>query len=405
MNRLCILPLLCSLASAQTVILDMDTVRHRPTEVTTRDKTKAPAGTAELVDGRFGRAVRFSFVEAASPGFMVAAVRGSDEWDRAAGLSFWVKGDGSANWGGIELIDRSDFRLRYGYCFPIDSTEWRKVVVPWRDLVPELDGPLVDAGRGFAPSRFGNLWFGKWFYWREYPAVSYTIDQVALEDRVEIDATDYAPREPPLARILAKLKEKKPLTIVTMGDSLSDKRHWANREVLWSELLAKRLGEQFGGEVRLVNPAIGGTTLSQNTILIPRWLKDTPAPDLVTIWFGYNDWDSGVRGQRFREYLSYVVDRLRRETRGRSDILLMTTCPAHGRWETMKELEQAASQVAADRKTGLADPAAEFRRTGSPDEALRRNYWAWDKCHLGSKGHELVADIVLRAITGRPDGI
>ena len=50
----------------------------------------------------------------------------------------------------------------------------------------------------------------------------------------------------------------------------------------------------YGSEVKLINPAIGGTTLSQNVILTPRWLQETPAPDLVTIWFGGNDWDTGV---------------------------------------------------------------------------------------------------------------
>jgi lysophospholipase L1-like esterase len=77
-----------------------------------------------------------------------------------------------------------------------------------------------------------------------------------------------------------------------MGDSLSDKRHWANRETLWSEQFAQQLHEACGCAVTLVNPAIGGTTLSQNLILIPRWLHDTPRPDLVTVWFGFNDWDS-----------------------------------------------------------------------------------------------------------------
>ena len=46
----------------------------------------------------------------------------------------------------------------------------------------------------------------------------------------------------------------------------------------------------------LVNPAIGGTTLSQNVILMPRWLQVAPSPDLVVIWFGGNDWDTDVRG-------------------------------------------------------------------------------------------------------------
>lgn len=389
-------------ASAQTVILDMDTVRHKPTEVADKDGQKVPAGTVELVDGKFGKACLFSFREAAGPGFMTAWVAATPEWDEAAGFSFWVKGDGSTHWGGLELIDGNDYGLRYGYCFPIDSTEWTRVVVPWRDLIPELAGPLVAAKGGFAPSAFRNIWFGKWFYWRERPAHSYAIDQVVLEKTIDPDRADATADRAGAARVLAKLKGRKPVTIVTMGDSLSDKRHWANRQVLWSELLVGKIKEKYGAEATLVNPAIGGTTLTQNLILMPQWLKGTPKPDLVTVWFGFNDWDSGVRGERFKEYLRLAVDRIRRMTGGEADVLLMTTCPAHARWDTPGEMADAVREVAREKKTALADVAAEFHKVAGPDEALGQGYWVSDKTHLGPKGHEVAAAAVLKAIETSP---
>lgn len=379
------------------VIFDMEGVVHHPTEFVNDKGQKLPAGTAESVDGKFGRAVKFSFVEGARGGFMVAPVRPTPQWNQADGFSFWVKGDGSSNWGGIELIDRDDFGLRYGYCFPIDSTDWRKIVVPWRDLIPEMAGPLVAAKGGYPPSRFGNFWFGKWFYWREYPAETFAIDQVRLETRIE-SSHDGVPVHPGLARVRARLQRHEPLTIVTMGDSLSDEHHWSNREVLWSKLLAGQIKSKYGSEVTLVNPAIGGTTLTQNLILMPRWLKDHPSPDLVIVWFGYNDWDGGVRGERFGQYLRLAVDRIRRLTKGSADVLLMTTTCSFDRWDAMKELEQAAKQVAGEKKTGLLDITSEFRKAGSHAEALRREYWAWDKTHLGKAGHRLVSQAVLRAI-------
>ncbi|HUU12027.1 MAG TPA: GDSL-type esterase/lipase family protein [Phycisphaerae bacterium] len=234
------------------VILDMDTVRHKPTEVTDKDKQKVPAGTVEQVDGKVGKACRFAFREATSPGFMTLWVTATAEWDLAEGLSFWVKGDGSSHWGGLELVDGENYALRYGYCFPIDSTEWRKVVVPWRDLVP--------------------------------------------------------------------------------------------------------------------------------------------------VWFGFNDWDSGVRGERFAEYLRLAVDRIRRATKGGADVVLMTTCPAHARWDTMNEMAEAVRAVAAEKKTALADVAAVFHKAPGPDEALKQGYWAWDKTHLGPKGHEVACEAVIAAI-------
>lgn len=388
-------------APAPGVIFDMETVQHKPTDVTVR-AIKAPCGTATLVAGKEGKAVQFKFIDDARGGFMVGSFAPSEQWDKSAGFSFWVKGSGLPHFGGIELIDRSNFKLRYGYCFPIDSTEWKKIVVPWRDLIPELAAPLIDPGatdpeNGYKPSGFGNFWFGKWFYWRDYPAHSYTIDQVVLEEKIELPQTP-EPKEPGLTRLRAKLKAGKPITIVTMGDSLSDARHWANRKVLWSQLVAAQIQADYGSPVTVVNPAIGGTTLSQNLILMPRWQKDAPQPDLVTVWFGFNDWDSNIRGARFAEYLRLAVDRIRRQTGGSADILLMTTCPTHGRWETMAELEQAAKNVAAEKKTAVADITAVFHRMANPDDALNNKYWEWDKVHLGPRGHEATAEAVMQAI-------
>ena len=399
-----LLPLFASPAWSQTdppLLVDMSRVQHKPAEVTTKDNAKIPAGTVELVDGQFGKGCRFSFVESTGPQFFTAWVNPQQDWDQFAGFSFWVKGDGSRNWGGLELIDGENYGLRYGYCFPIDSTDWVQVTVAWDDLTPELAAPPVDPKSGYAPSKFRNLWFGKWFYWREFPATSFTIERMVLEKTIARDTLDYSPPQVGLPKLLEKLKASKPITVVTMGDSLSDKRHWANREKLWSEQLADRLKKTYGSDVTLVNPAIGGTTLSQNMILMPRWLRETPSPDLVIVWFGFNDWDGGVRGAQFKANVQACVDRIRRATKGQSEILLLTTCPAFKRWETMNELGRATTEVAKERRTGLADVAGAFHQAGSAEDALKRQYWAWDNVHLGPAGHDLVTETVLKAIESR----
>ena len=382
----------------ESLIFDMDAVRHRMGQFTTAEKKKIPAGKIELVDGKVGKANLFSFVKDARAGFATRWVNATPAWDRADGFSFWVKGDGSNSWGGLELIDGDDYSLRYGYCFPIASKEWTKIVVPWRDLIPEIKAPLVDFENGFAPSRFRNFWFGKWFYWKDYPAHSFAIDEVRLEMKIDLAPPLPLPETAGIPNFLEKLKAKKPVTIVTMGDSLSDKRHWANRQTLWSEILSKRLQEKFGSKVTLMNPSIGGTTLSQNLIVMPRWLRENPEPDLVTVCFGFNDWSSGVRGERFTDYLSLSVDRIRRLTNGKAEVLLITTCPAYSRWATMNELASAVYKVAKDKQTGFADLASEFHKTGSPDNALQQGYWVSDKTHLGPKGHQVTADVIFRAI-------
>jgi lysophospholipase L1-like esterase len=384
--------------STQPLLCDISHIVHKPGEVTTKDNKKVPAGTVELVDGQFGKACKFTLADSASPQFFTAWINHAEDWDQYDGFSFWVKGDGSKSCGGLELIDGDDFGQRFGYCFPIQSKQWVKVTVPWSDVIPELSSPPIDARAGYAPNRLRNIWVGKWFYWREHPACSFTLEKMALEKHIDRDTTDYRPKEPGLPRLLAKLKARQPVTIVTMGDSLTDKQHWANRQKLWAEELVAKLQKAYGGEVTFVNPAIGGTTLSQNAILVPRWLQEAPSPDLVIIWFGGNDWDAGVRGDRYQQYLQMTIDQLRRATKGAAEILVMTTCPGFANWQTRNELCRAAFEAARDRRTGFVDVATAFHKAGSREEALKRQYWAWDNVHLGPGGHDLIAEAVFQAI-------
>jgi lysophospholipase L1-like esterase len=353
-------------------------------------------GRVELTDGHDGKALRFSFDAEARSIFAIGKKGADASWDQAAGISFWVKGDGSQSLGGLQLIWNEDYSLRYDFAFPIDSTEWRKITVAWRDLIPSTSAKAkpLEAAAGNAPSKLSPFWFGKWWYWREYPASSFTIDDIRLEPTLALDQTDYTPSAAPLARTLAKLKAHQPVTIVTMGDSLTDLKHWANKGTNWPALLRAKLKEQFGVEATFINPAIGGTQLPQGLVLIPRW--SAQPPDLVTILYGYNDWDAGARGPQFAERMKDAVERVRRATRGKSDVLIITTCPALERWDTMIELADACREAAQTRHAGLADSYRAFHAT---PEDRRATLYVNDKVHLAPPGHEVVAAAVLEAIT------
>ena len=64
-------------------------------------------------------------------------------------------------------------------------------------------------------------------------------------------------------------------------------------------------------------------------------------------------------------------------------------------------IQQSTLLIPRLSSAAIADIAAEFRKAGTPDEALKQTYWAWDKTHLGPKGHQITAETVLRAI--QPD--
>lgn len=355
-------------------------------------------GRAELVEGKVGKAVRFGFDAGARSTFFTSRVRGTPAWDRAAGFSFWVRGDGTDGFGGLQLIYDEDYAVRYDLAFPVKGTGWTKVTVAWSDLIPVLPGPKarpLGAPGGNAPSKLTGLWFGKWWYWGNPPALSFVVDEIRLEPTIDRRDPEYRPDGPPLARVLARLRAGEPVTVVTMGDSLTDKRHWANREVAWVDLLRERLKRRFGSDVTIVNPAIGGTQLRQNLVLMPLWLETTPEPDLVTVFFGGNDWDAGMRGEQFERACADAVDRIRRATGGKADVLLLTTNPAASRWETTAALAEACRQAARERNAGLADTARAFHRAGLDQ---RDHLFVRDHVHLSRAGHEVVAETVLRAI-------
>lgn len=357
-------------------------------------------GKLEQVPGHDGKALQFSYDDGCQSTFFIGRVRGTPAWDHAHGISFWVKGDGSNHLGGVQFIFDNNYALRYDCAFPISGTQWQKVTIPWRDLIPVTPKPSsvpLDPAGSNPPSKLTSMMIGKWWYWRDYAAHSFALDQLQLEPSIELDTQDYRPQGAPLARVAAKLKAGQPVTIVTMGDSLTDFKHWANREQNWPTLLSKMVEEKHKSKVTLVNPAIGGTELRQNLVLIPRWLAEASEPDLVTICFGFNDYSSGMRGEMFLATYRDAVDRIRRATHGKSDILIITTCPAATRWTEMAELADACRKAAAEKNTGLADIYQAFHQAGQEN---KERLYVRDKTHLSPAGHTIVAEQVLKAIAG-----
>ncbi len=117
----------------------------------------------------------------------------------------------------------------------------------------------------------------------------------------------------------------------------------------------------------------------------------------MTIFFGGNDWDAGMRGEEFTRACADAVDRVRRATKGKADVLLLTTNPSAARWEATAELAEACRRAARDRNAGLADTERAFRTAGEDD---RGRLFVRDRVHLSREGHEVVAGAVLGAIEG-----
>ena len=94
------------------------------------------------------------------------------------------------------------------------------------------------------------------------------------------------------------------------------------------------------------------------------------------------------------------MDRVRRATKGKADVLVVSTVPAASRWGTVAELAEACRAAAKDRKAGLADADKAFLEAGKED--LARHYSLPATVFTSdSRGHEVMARAVLEAIDTR----
>ncbi len=345
--------------------------------------------------GQFGTACHFVFFDGVQGPCFRTPLTPSPEWDAMAGVSLWVKGDGSREGAAIQLIDSADEKRRWEVWFQIDSTEWKQVVLPWCDFLPRSpQTPFL--GSEYAPSKLGAIGFGKGLWRRTAPPYSMTVEQVMLEPEIPVDQTDYTPAEGGAPRVLAKLRAKEPVTIVTIGDSLTDPRHWANSHTIWTNLLGTTLREMYETDVQIVNAAVGGHQLTHGLALTSLWLPGRPEPDLITVLFGANDYWNGMTPEHFRHVYHFGIDRLRRLTKGKSELLLMNCLPIRDEWNALDAQAEAVRLTAQDKRTGFCDTYGTFKEFGG-DERTRPWPYAWDG-HLGMLGHPLVAWAVIDAI-------
>ena len=140
---------------------------------------------------------------------------------------------------------------------------------------------------------------------------------------------------------------------------------------------------------------MGGTELRHNVILLPRWTNATPAPDLVTILFGFNDWNAGMRGAAFLRAQQDAIERVRRATGGQADVLILTPCPSLENGTTFAELATACQEAAKSTNAGLCDTYRLFQAVPPAEKA---GLYVDDKVHLSLRGQQQVAQAVLSAL-------
>ncbi|MDD5482063.1 MAG: CIA30 family protein [Kiritimatiellae bacterium] len=327
---------------------------------------------------------------------------GSDKMDMDGfeGISFKVKGDGSDNYGYITASDR--YGYSYACAFSLKNTQWRPFCVGWSDFIPQGDfEPVNFSGTALVPSGLINFQFGTG--WKishnnkNIPVHEFCVDDLMFEGKIKDQAVK-AKTFLPFETVLAKLRDKKPVRIFCIGDSITVGVGLKNMDRdRYAKALETMLREKFGyGEIYSESKAVGGSDLVWARTWLPRDF-DGAKPDLVIIHFGYNDKSRKFSAESFGKSLDDYLDRIAGDTNGRTSILLLATMPGRGpRFNMLDDYAAMVKVVAGARKTACVDLHETFKKMGKNGVV---NYFA-DLAHPNEKGHELVARKICEMFCG-----
>jgi lysophospholipase L1-like esterase len=377
-----LIPLLGLLAAVPVTLDECDDAKlwlatRGPAKVTNAPEAKfAPSAVKVTLPGEVTRTLSKSWVP------------GSADWDRFAGLSFWVKGDGSENFSCLAVSGP----YSYAFYFPLKDTEWHQVTASWADFAPEGQTGEIGGPGGMPPSAINAIRLGtRWtiFHNNQYiPPHSFAIDRIQMEEKLPPPAAVPPARD--FKEILSLLKEKKPLRIQCMGDSITAGTGLADKDRSRYAVLSEDLLRRWTGNTNIVSysRAVGGARSTDQRAWVPRDFAG-PAPDLVTLWIGYNDKSGAYTREYYKQSVGDYLDRVSRFTKGRTAFLLIATGPGCGaRFTMMDDYAEAVREIARERKLPLLDMNKTLKALGR--DAIEP-FFA-DMAHPNEKGHRLIAD-------------
>jgi lysophospholipase L1-like esterase len=344
------------------------------------------------------------------PGFISKKVAAPKPRDPEAldegwkGISFWVKGDGSDEFGTLVLCGMHPewFPFKYACSFPLKDTAWKRYVVGWNDLIPEDATYPIGTPGGAPPSNIGYIKVGnKWSIGhnnRNLPKFSFSLDHLQLE--ADVPAPAPVPELQPFDAVKAKLAAKQPVSILCLGDSITQGTSLANADkeryaCVLERLLRERLGYE---EVTVLSRAVGGAQVNDLRLWAERDFVGV-SPDLVIVMAGYNDKTWGYPADYYGAGLSDYLDRIAVRTGGKAAVLLMPPIPGRGpRFIMMDDYAEAVRALAARRGVALCDMHKVFKAFGR--DGL--NAYMADAAHPNAKGHAVMAQALADLITTSP---
>jgi lysophospholipase L1-like esterase len=370
-----------------------------------------PPATAAPCEGRDGRPAAALAVQV-SVGKLSAvvshALQPDATWNEYDGLSFWVKGDGSENWANIRLQGGDSSRL-WVASFPLRQTQWHEVRVAWGDFVPTtMLADELGAVEGARPGNVTRIGFGKEWNFNlvhKSPEIAFSIDDISLIRGVKSGRRTIPIRQfPPLATVIRKLEAGQPVTILTLGDSITWGTSAGGNQNAYPAVLAKLLQEHYrDAQITLVNRAIGGSTTSRGREWLMRDVQGIEA-DLITVMMGYNDrkvaaTDPTNATPRYIASLVRYVEEVAGTMKAPPACLVLAPTPGRQvNWEALDAYAQGVRELVKNHPNlTLVDANAHMKQLGQEAYAPLMA----DEAHPNPEGQKVMAGLLFRAITGQ----
>jgi lysophospholipase L1-like esterase len=314
----------------------------------------------------------------------------NEAWDSCNGISLTIRGDGSEHWSRVGFGDRAHMYLVH---FPLADDDWHEVRVHFSEMVGAapvypIGSPGMLPPSGFVTMQLGDRWH---LTWNNGPMPEHLFELAEVRLIADAPEPPPAPAPRPLEEVLRLLRDREPVSIQCMGDSITAGTGLPDRDTQrYAVLLGEKLRERFGyDEIECYSRAVGGARLPDARAWAGRDF-DGVEPDLVTIAIGYND-KSGTYPARFYSWaLSDYIDRIARVTGGNAAICPITTLPGGGyRFVMLDDYAQAVRDLAAERgDVTVTDLAARIKPMGR----LEWMTMLGDLAHPNVDGHEWLAE-------------
>jgi lysophospholipase L1-like esterase len=204
--------------------------------------------------------------------------------------------------------------------------------------------------------------------------------------------------EKQLSRTIARLRDRKPLTIVVLGDSISagcNASGWAAGapyQPPYDGLLKRHLEAHYHGAVDLKNLAVGGTDTRWALAMVDKVVE--ARPDLVLLAFGMND-SAGRPAAEYKSNIENTLVKIRAE-RPEAEFILVAPMLGNRDWVRLHpELFPQYRDALAD----LCGPGIALADLTSVWTAFLERKRDWDLTgngvnHPNDFGHRVYAQVI-----------